>query len=740
MTNIKTKYLNLCLILILLQQGIILTNEYKADVFIDLNHDYVPVSPMVHGAFIETVHDFVSGNLGFAAQELRNRGFDMNYYEFGVSRFWWRYIESKEADYYLNRNDMYNKNGVYSQAISNSNEGVNVGIFQDTYFSDAGSKFYIYMKSDSRIEVNFMIKSLIKADSIIFTSPLGITENEWKKFEVEIPAGMNIYKSRLVVFFSDKGTLLIDEASLLPNDHVNQVRREYFDLYSLWRPGIIRYPGGTVADEEAARWFFGIGDIDQRQSPNLYTGEEQRWEVGVNEFVDFCKTIGAEPQFVTNMLLGSPKESADLVEYLNSDTSTYWGKKRAEDGNPEPYGAKYFEIGNEQWHSAYFNASQFRNHAKEMIKVDPNIHLIFGGNLWDYSNFFNISVDIAGDYFSSYGWHYLHFVDTLNLPDIEVYKAIVAGYQGHQMFINMFRDWRSAKNREDMKLSLTEIWTAYYGINWFFTERLKSFESGLWTADHALQTLENYDIIDIVNHTSNSGFFERGYDKNGKRQILGSPSFYALAMISRHSGKYYHKSFAKSPVFNAEHPNLPWAEYNVPWLRVVVSSDEDSLYLAVINKHPDEDCIFNHNLGIVSGKKVMHYELHTNHFKDRNLIDSDEPILPKNYEIDVSNEFKVKRNSINIFVIPKVVISDVILQDFSLKVYPNPAYDKLFLQNVPDSAISIGIYDLLGNRIREITNISRRDFDISLNGLASGFYILRMNLPLEKVTRTFLKY
>ena len=46
------------------------------------------------------------------------------------------------------------------------------------------------------------------------------------------------------------------------------------------------------------------------------------------------------------------QEALDQLEYAMRDAKkTYWGKKRAEHGHPEPFSIKFVEIGNEDWFS-----------------------------------------------------------------------------------------------------------------------------------------------------------------------------------------------------------------------------------------------------------------------------------------------------------------------------------------------------------------------------------------------------
>ena len=44
----------------------------------------------------------------------------------------------------------------------------------------------------------------------------------------------------------------------------------------------------------------------------------------------------------------TPQDMADFVEYVNGPEDSPWGRKRAADGHPKPYGLKYIQLGNEE--------------------------------------------------------------------------------------------------------------------------------------------------------------------------------------------------------------------------------------------------------------------------------------------------------------------------------------------------------------------------------------------------------
>jgi len=69
---------------------------------------------------------------------------------------------------------------------------------------------------------------------------------------------------------------------------------------------------------------------------------------GVDQFIAFCKSVGAEPLLLVNTQLNDPGYAANFVEYCNGDTNTYYGWIRSARGHPEPYNVRYWGLGNEQ--------------------------------------------------------------------------------------------------------------------------------------------------------------------------------------------------------------------------------------------------------------------------------------------------------------------------------------------------------------------------------------------------------
>jgi alpha-L-arabinofuranosidase len=122
---------------------------------------------------------------------------------------------------------------------------------------------------------------------------------------------------------------------------------------------VIRYPGGCFAD--SYDWRDGTGPADKRpRRTNFWVQDETTAgpashkydpnQFGTNEFVQFCKLIGSQPYLAANVRSLPASEFYRWVEYCNSPTgSTTLADMRAAAGYAEPFGVRYWGVGNESW-------------------------------------------------------------------------------------------------------------------------------------------------------------------------------------------------------------------------------------------------------------------------------------------------------------------------------------------------------------------------------------------------------
>lgn len=139
----------------------------------------------------------------------------------------------------------------------------------------------------------------------------------------------------------------VGEDSPIPN--TAGFRNDLIAALRKLKPPVIRWPGGCFADDY--HWQDGIGPKASRpRRINIHWGEViETNQVGTQEFIRFCRLVGAEPYICGNVGSGSPRELRDWVEYCNFPGDSTWAKQRAADGSPEPFNVTYWGIGNENW-------------------------------------------------------------------------------------------------------------------------------------------------------------------------------------------------------------------------------------------------------------------------------------------------------------------------------------------------------------------------------------------------------
>jgi alpha-N-arabinofuranosidase len=182
------------------------------------------------------------------------------------------------------------------------------------------------------------------------------------------------------------GGIWVGETSKLPN--TRGFRNDVLEAVRALRPPIVRWPGGNFAS--AYHWMDGIGDRHKRPTKfDLAWGAEDPNQFGTNEFIEWCRIVGAEPYIVVNAGNGTPEEAAAWVEYTNHRGAHKYAALRRENGYPEPFEVRLWGIGNElygDWQVGYCAdardcAKRTVEFANEMRKADPNIQLVAVGHI-----------------------------------------------------------------------------------------------------------------------------------------------------------------------------------------------------------------------------------------------------------------------------------------------------------------------------------------------------------------------
>src|SRR5262249_35665542 len=112
---------------------------------------------------------------------------------------------------------------------------------------------------------------------------------DWKEYAFELRPDRADAHARFAVLFPGRGTVWVDQVSLLPGAAVGGVRADVEARVAALRPSFIRFPGGNVAQDYHWRW--GVGTRDGRPVwTNLsWKNEAEPGDLGTDELIALCR-------------------------------------------------------------------------------------------------------------------------------------------------------------------------------------------------------------------------------------------------------------------------------------------------------------------------------------------------------------------------------------------------------------------------------------------------------------------
>ena len=332
---------------------------------------------------------------------------------------------------------------------------------------------------------------------------------DWQRFTATIvPTGTD-HHATCTISFRGPGEIWIDQISLMPKDNVFGWRSDVANALKALKPGIIRFGGSTT---EGFEWTDTIGDPARRVPFTTYWGGLEPGNAGLEEFIQLCQWVGAEPLICIRFTGKSPQDAAEQVEYFNGPADSPMGQRRAANGQAEPYGVKYWQIGNELGDETY--QAGVTAFCAAMKKVDPSIRLLAA---------------FPSDGLLQQAGQYLDYVcphhyGCDNLPAME------ADVQRLQETLR--------KNVPDrtIRLGITE-WNTTAG-DWGLDR------ARLWTLDNALACARYHnfmhrhcDLIEIANRSNLTDSFCSGIIQTNNHALYKTPTYYIQELYATRAGQ-----------------------------------------------------------------------------------------------------------------------------------------------------------------------------------------------------------
>jgi alpha-N-arabinofuranosidase len=401
-------------------------------------------------------------------------------------------------------------------------------------------------------------------------------------------------------------------------------------------PAVIRYPGGCYAD--SYHWQDGIGPMAQRKTkPNLawrmwgnYIGTPVSNQFGTDEFVLFCREVGAEPMMTANVGTGKPEEAAAWVEYCNGSASSKWGSERAKNGHKEPFNVKYWFVGNEMWGAAdgHFTPEKYGKRylefSRAMREKDPGVKLILSG--WtDKANHWNqVVLETAGkdtDYLSIHSYWPLGTIYS-DFVKYFMYDYVIEGVEKRiipdlNKGIQAIEQW--APKDRDIKVTLDE-WNVWFdGLELHQTDY--NLRDGIFVATvlNRLQALaDKAPIANIAQMVNCIGIII-----SDRRGTFLTPSAWAFNLYTeRNLDRYLKPALAKE----------------AKGLDVSASRDEAGGKLSIFLVNQNKDQAVNAQISLSDFAPAPQAEIATLHSKNPlayNTFMQPEKITPKITKLDL---------------------------------------------------------------------------------------------------------
>ena len=437
-------------------------------------------------------------------------------------------------------------------------------------------------------EVTLELRQHNQADTLA-SQKVQVTAAAWTRytFKLDVPEGKlkPLDAADFVVQLAGDERIELDELSLMPADATDGLDPDVVKLAQQMKTPLVRFGGNFTS---SYHWRDGIGPRDKRVSMlNNSWGIPEYNTFGTDEFLEFCRRIGAQPQIALNMGSGTPDEAAAWVRYVDQRWKQHSGL--------------LWELGNELWgdwnlgypaHSEL--AARTLAFSKAIRGVDPAARLIAtGADMDGYSEWNGIQL---ADPPGTFNYLSTHFV--VGTGDIQL-KNPTPEFVNEASFalpVELERKLREAQKQVDSVPGYKDK------VHLAFTEWL--WTGGRPDAPAFLNTGGAIMIGTFLNMMMRSSSFVPISDMTGimefagiwkaKGQVFGTPAYYVFRMYSSAGSARLVDVTAETGLYSIAQgvKRLPDIE-NVPYLDVVAAASADGarLTLFCVNRSVSSDIL-----------------------------------------------------------------------------------------------------------------------------------------------------
>jgi alpha-L-arabinofuranosidase len=472
------------------------------------------INPFQYGQFVEYLCDLVPA---MWAEKLYDGSFEgLSPYKFVYlketdfkEKPWFPCGATNRADYALDH-DTKVSGDVSKRIAVPDGAPCTVGIAQSGIALEKGGEcvFTCYLRQQAILGP---VRVRLHHEGKVYASAELRPTGEWHKYRAHLMPTETDANATLTIEYRGPGTLWLDNASLMPTNTVGGWRSDVVAALRALKPGIIRFGGSTLDDASLGdfHWRDTVGDPDTRRPFHAWGGLQPTGP-GLEEFVQLCHAVGAEPLICVRYSKSTPQEAADEVQYFNGAIDTPLGAQRAKNGHPEPYHVIYWQVGNERASKEY--ETDLPAFCRAMRQIDPTIKLLSSyptvgvlrnaGDVLDYVCPHHYSADLQG----------------MEQDLQEVRRLVAAEAPGRKIHLGI-TEWNTTAGDAGPRRAM------------------------LWTLDNALacsryqNLLHRYcDLVEIANRSNLINSFCSGIIQTDNHRLYKTPTYYAQQLYATLAG------------------------------------------------------------------------------------------------------------------------------------------------------------------------------------------------------------
>lgn len=421
-------------------------------------------------------------------------------------------------------------------------------------------------------------------------------------------------------------------------------RTDVMEMIEKLNVPIVRYPGGNFVS--GYNWEDGTGDKSKRpRKLELAWSSVETNEIGIDEFQEWSKRAKSDVMMAVNLGTRGAQDAANLVEYCNLDTDTYYANMRKSNGFEKPFAIKTWCLGNEMdgpWQICSKTPYEYGRLACETAKmmkwVDPSIELVACGsshiNMPTFGEWERTVLRECYEHIDYISLHNYYGNPTNDTPsylasgvDMDRFIKTVASIcdeikaeKGSNKTVNLsFDEWNIwfHSNEQDKKIPKWQIAPP-------LLEDIYNLEDALVLGDLLITLINNCDRVKIACLAQLVNVIAPIMTETGGA-VWAQTTYYPFMYTSQNGRGTALKTVCECGKYDTSNKK------DVPYIdsTAVLSDDSEKLTLFIVNRSMDDECDLSIILDELNGYKLCeHISLEGDDLKKVNTKEEPNSVVP----------------------------------------------------------------------------------------------------------------